>query len=586
MSSTYLLSMKSLLGERRNSTTANTLSRVDAFEFITGSEYMNEDLYPFQRVVIKMLYGLWPKYPPDVEEQALINLLKQNWNITIDLDRPDSIQHFILVAGRRSTKTTISSHIVVYSLYELRSLGNPQKYYGLQERQPIHVLHVACKESQAQDMFGLTSDRIRRLKVLNPYIDPRTDNRGEMRLFTPHDIELNREIERQNDGRREGEPKKPLHQGSLVLESVASVGSSNRGHSVYVLVLSEFAHMQRPGTEESQSTDHALYVALEPSLKDFGRDGKILMESTPKEKDGEFYRHYCLGGGMEQTGSNGRAPEKSYQVIQAATWEANPRRTREDCDLNFKNDPIAAEMEYGAHFGEISQQYASPGDLVGIIDKTRPFCYTNETNSMYVIAVDPGGRSHSDDGDAYAYSWGRFEKGSGIYVVDGMKAYNSLGARMPDGRKEYTLVDPMAVTNEIAGVATGLGGPGHVREIVYDQHDSGMAISYLKQRRFSAHETTFTNEYKERMYSTFSQIIQSHRLKVCWDGVNGFADQFMRELEHFRRVQKGDKVYYSHSNSGPNPHDDLLTAVANAVYRLSDPSAIRPHPSHIKREGK
>ena len=131
------------------------------------------------------------------------------------------------------------------------------------------------------------------------------------------------------------------------------------------------------------------------------------------------------------------------------------------------------------------------------------------------------------------------------------------------------LVDPMAVTSEILGVATGLGGPGHVREIVYDQHDSGMAISYLKQKRFTARETTFTNDYKERMYSAFSQIIQSRKLKVCWDGGSGFADRFMRELEHFRRVQKGDKVYYSHSNSGPTPHDDLLTAVANAVYRLS-----------------
>ena len=551
MSNRNLLSMKSLLGEHRRSTTTNALPCVDAFEFITGKDFMNERLFPFQSAVVKTLYGLWPKYPPDPEEQDFINLEKQNWGITIDLNRPDIIQHLVLVAGRRASKTTISSHIAVYSLYELLSMGDPQKYYGLQERQPIHILHVACKESQAQDMFEMTRNRIHRLRVLEPYIDPRTNNRGEMRLFTPHDIELNREIERQNEHRREGEPKKLLHPGSLVLESVASVGSSNRGHSVYLLIFSEFAHMQRPGTEESQSTDHALYVALEPSLKDFGCNGKIVLDSTPKEKDGEFYHQYCLGGGMEQTGQSGKPPEKSYQVIQAATWEARPSLRCEDFDLNFKNDPIAAEMEYGAHFGEISQQYASPGDLVGIIEKTRQFCYTNETNSMYVIAVDPGGRSHSDDGDAYAYAWAHFNKASGEYVVDGMKAYNSFGVRMPDGWKEYTLVDPMAVTSEILGVATGLGGPGHVREIVYDQHDSGMAISYLKQKRFTARETTFTNDYKERMYSAFSQIIQSRKLKVCWDGGSGFADRFMRELEHFRRVQKGDKVYYSHSNSGP-----------------------------------
>jgi len=568
MSNENKLSMKNLLGNHHRTAKTAAPSCADAFEFITGDRFMNQRLFPFQRVVIKTLYGLWSKYPPDEEEQRFIDLEKQNWDLTIDLDRPDSIQHLVLVAGRRSSKTTISSCIAVYSAYRLICLGDPQAYYGLRARQPIHILHLACKEGQAQEMFRPTKDKVLAMEFFAPYIDRNRNSRGELGFFTPTDIEMNTKIEIDNRRCRDGQAKRPLLPGSLTIESVTSVSTTNRGKSVCCLILSEFAHMQRAGLEDTKMSDHALYVALEPSLKDFGGDGKIILESTPKERGGEFYRHYCLGGGMEQESVNLITPESSYQVIQAATWEANPNRPRESFDQNFKNDLIAAEMEYGAHFGLPAQRFASPGDLENLIDKGHPFCYANENGWKYALGVDPGGKAKDKDGDAYAYAWGYYDKAHDMYVVCGMKTYNPYQRQNPDGTSEWQLVDGQDVTNEIIGLTRKLGGRAFICAIAYDQHDSGMAISQLKKAGLPAFETTFTNEYKATMFGCFFQLLQSGQITIYWDGEGGFADRLMKELRVFEREQRGDKVYYHHPHSGAVQHDDSVCAVANLIYQL------------------
>lgn len=560
--------MKSLLGDHHRTTITSAIPYVDAFQFVTGKDYLNQDLFPFQRVVIKTLYGLWQKYPPDEEEQSFIDLEKHNWGLTIDLARPDTIQYLVLAAGRRSSKTTISAAIAAYSIYKLICLGDPQAYYGLKHRQPIHILHVACKEEQAQEMLKLTLVYTSNLKFFEKYFDPNRNNRSEMGFFTPRERELNAEIENQNRRRRPGEPRTQRRPGSLTIESVTSESRTNRGKSIYCLIFSEFAHVQRAGLDENNRSDHELYVALSPSLKDFRHDGRIIFESSPKERGGEFYRHYCIGGGMEQESATDITREKSYQVFQAASWEANPNMPRESFDQDFKNDLISAEMEFGSHFGLPAQRFASPGDLENLIDKGHPFCYANESNWKYALGVDPGGKAKEKDGDAYAYAWGYYDKAHDTYVVCGMKAYNPYQRQNPDGTSEWELVDGQDVTNEIIGLTRKLGGPTFICAIAYDQYDSGMAISQLKKAGLPAFETTFTNEYKAAMFGCFFQLLRSGNITICWDGEGGFTDRLMKELRVFEREQRGDKVYYHHPHSGAIQHDDSVCAVANLIYQL------------------
>ena len=52
---------------------------VDPFEFVTSVSYASQDPTVFQRIALKTVYHLWDLYPPDLEEQVLIELEERKW---------------------------------------------------------------------------------------------------------------------------------------------------------------------------------------------------------------------------------------------------------------------------------------------------------------------------------------------------------------------------------------------------------------------------------------------------------------------------------------------------------------------------
>jgi len=95
----------------------DAIEPVDMLEFVTSSEYLNETPTTFQSLTIKVLYNLWEKYPPTPAELKLIETLKRNWDITIELDREDPVEKLVMALGRRSTKSTTASFIATYAVY-------------------------------------------------------------------------------------------------------------------------------------------------------------------------------------------------------------------------------------------------------------------------------------------------------------------------------------------------------------------------------------------------------------------------------------------------------------------------------------
>jgi len=320
----------------RESTTDKTqmVDPVDALEFISGPAYMGETPTPFQRIVIKTLYGLWPYYETDIEERRVLDVLEGKWRVRIDYECKVLITNLMLVLGRRSTKSTLMSYLATYAAYTLICRYNPQLYYGIRERHPIFITHVAAAGDQAESVFTLTADNIKKTEFFRPYIDFDKDNSTELRLFTPFDLEINREIHGRNSLKTKGEQKESTRPGSLTIKSITTSGKTKRGDAIYLLMLSEFAHFERAKYDptdpedlimfENPRTDYAVAKGLMPSVADFGEEGKIVMESSPAEKGGEFYHHYCIGGGFEQENFDDSQVEPGYQVIQMATWEARP----------------------------------------------------------------------------------------------------------------------------------------------------------------------------------------------------------------------------------------------------------------------
>lgn len=555
---------------------------VDAIEFLTSTSYMSEDPTPFQRVVIKTFYNLWELYPPDKEELALIKLEKELWGIDIPLRREDPLTTLVLVLGRRGTKSTSISYIATYGMYTLICRGNPQQYYGIRERHRIHITHVASAGDQAEEVFSMTSDNIRKVPFFLPYIDFDKNNSTELRLFSPHDLMINKRIRQRNSmiARGSGMMKEATLPGSLYVESITTSAASARGRAIYLLLLSELAHFQRGkiggvrGEDqiiiENKQSDYAIVKALSPSVKDFGTDGKILMESSPMEKGGEFYFHYCIAGGKEQEHPEEVVPEKGYGVLQFATWEARPVISRESLEPEFRKDPVGAAMEFGAHFGNPSGAFISESLIHRAVTDV-PMIRTNPGNWRWYITLDPGGKAKAKKADTYALAWGHVEGNNPdtcVYWVNGMHGWDAVLKPLPGGVIETIPVDPNAVVAFVIELVNDLGGKNFVLEIAYDQFDSSAPVATLQSRGYPAIETTFTNPYKSSMYGNCLQMLEANRLKVYSGDTGGYVDRWKLEMKHLQRIISGKYTYYQHPSSGPVQTDDFADVVANLVHRM------------------
>ena len=562
---------------------------VDAFTFITSPEYMGETLFPFQSLIIKTFYSLWPIYPPTELESQLLWLLEDEWKVKIDINNPESISFLILVLGRRSGKSSLISFIATYEMYSLICKDNPQAYYNIRDRHPIHIMHVAAAGPQAEDVFRLTNDNIRRVQFFRKYIDFDKDNSSELRLFSPYDLRKNEEIRIKNTQviRGSGIQKESLLPGSLGVESITTSAATNRGKAIKCLMLSEFAHFPRGGKQDDESgliasenlrTDYAIWKALTPSVKDFGKDGRVLAESSPKEKGGEFYHHYCIGGGYEQDKFEEIQPDPNYQVIQLSTWQARPGWTQETFDKDFNKDPVGAAMEYGAHFGSPSGAFIQEEWIERVPQPQVQICNINTHLWKFVISIDPGGKAKKKKADTYAIAWGHVEgdlngnyQNEGersLYWVDGMKGFNSKV--IPDGNGKYTQesVDPNVVMDYILNLIEGLGGRDFIHEITYDQWNSSAPIATLQGLGYPAIETTFTNPYKSAMYGNFLSKLITNQVRMYGIDLDGCIARWKLEMKYLQRITQGNYTFYQHPTSGPVQNDDYADVTAGLVHRL------------------
>jgi len=575
--------------ERYEATAA--ITEVDAMEFVVSSRFLDEKPFPFQSLVIKLLYGLWKKYPITSDERAILQILSDEWGVNINLiDRdPDTfVKILILVMGRRSGKTSLISYIMSYEMYRLICKGDPQHYYGIRDRHPIQVVTCAKDGDQAKDPFNLAKDNIKRVEFFQKYIDPTKDNETDLRLFTPYDLLQNEKIRKYNESRPKGEAKKNALEGSLLLRSFTTSAGGKRGKAVSCVIFDEFAHFDRAKITGSMSsadilnempqTDYAMFKAITPAVKDFGKDGKIILLSSPREKGGEFYKYYCLAGGKEQVDAQSVVPNPNYLLFQLSSWQANPNRPRTDFDDDYKADPQGSGMEFGAHFGESCSTFIDAAQVDAMVRRNRPLTTAGRYGQDYIITIDPAKTS-----DTYAVGWGHAEGASGdlTYYIDGLAGFEPTYNISPSGTATKLVVNPANVVTFVKQLANSIQRTGgRIVEICYDQWNSVESIMFLQKIGFVAFETTFNNSYKEVMYGDFLEALNNNRV-ICYGApqndnpvaykVSASKDwtlQLTMELKHLERVISGDTIYYGAPRTGVVQTDDFADIAANLVHRL------------------
>jgi hypothetical protein len=330
---------------------------VDVVTFCESPEYLGQTLFPRQRLILKLWYKLelssYPCYcaqkhgaqAPEPEcpycggtgtynelEDTRYLLSRQNhyaqlffpgiapkeaYTLSDDELRARLRGHyahvFEAIGGRGSGKSVDGAFCAAYELYGLLRLPNPFHVPGqwkLVKGDPISVVNVATNEEQAKIMYA----KLIALVDESPWF-----KRRQYRA-------LDRELE--FVGR------------ALSAKSFHSNSSAVRGFTAKYAFLDEFAHFNSEGGKLS---DGAMMGALEPATSRFGEWAKLFIGTTPLNMAGVTWDYY-------DKAKKGQNPY--VIVLQVATWEMHPDRTREDQSIQnaYLMDAPRAEMEYGAQF--------------------------------------------------------------------------------------------------------------------------------------------------------------------------------------------------------------------------------------------
>ena len=173
----------------------------DIIEFVEAPWGLQMKLFPVQRVILKVHYGLelddtkkfkisgWRRQEfREVTEKEYLEFIHDDGRCNVREVKPGhERREMILSIGRRSGKTTISACIAAYETYKLIKKGDPQGYYGLPASNNIQIISVATDKDQAGLLYQEVSGHFRNCAFFHPFTANNTMSYA--RFQTPKDIE-------------------------------------------------------------------------------------------------------------------------------------------------------------------------------------------------------------------------------------------------------------------------------------------------------------------------------------------------------------------------------------------------------------
>ena len=450
--------------------------------------------FPRQRTLLKIFF-LEIDQLTDFDRMVIDEWMEstvKDGDVSIPLDLYERMEwclnngyhHFreiIFCGGRRGGKGFLGGKIAEYKVAQMIALGNPQRYYGIDESKDLYVDVLATQYSQAQ---GMLYNDIKDAVLMNDWLAPflvKTSN-GNQILQTPADIARATMLDRRN-GRGMIASTATIH-----IQPAAASSSAIRGRASFMQCFDEFAHGLDTGSNQSSGE---IYNAATPSLQQFDKDGLIYIPSSPWSKGGKFYDLYQAAMELDNSGSAVNPQMIAVKMPSWSpyeSWQYDPRfkkaiilppnmsqemRTRE------RLDPEKFSVEFRANFAETENAYMQPQ----IIDQLfAP--YPSEDDNMNVPSsrglITVKYRVHADAGrsqDNFCCAVGhKFMADDGMYHVqiDLMKVWQHTDFE-PDERGirriDYRI--PMAWFKKMMKLF-------FVDRFTMDQWNSAMFIDELK----------------------------------------------------------------------------------------------------------
>lgn len=327
--------------------------------------------FPRQKTLLKIIFlelDEFTDYDKFVIDEWM-DETRKGGEVTIPLDLYDRMEwciengyhHFreiIFNGGRRGGKGFIGGKIAEYKVAQMISLGNPQRFYGIDDSKDMYLDVLATQYSQAQGMlFNDIKDAILMNDWLAPYLYY-TSNSTQM-LRTSADI-ARASLLRERGGRS-------INASVATIRICPSAASSSaiRGRTSFMQCFDEFAHGLDTGSTQSSSE---IYNAATPSLQQFDKDGLIYIPSSPWSKAGKFYDLYQAA--LES--DNGRPVNPQMLAIRVPSWGMYrdwqydrrlhkaiilPPEKSPELQTRERLDPDKFAVEFRARFAETESAY-------------------------------------------------------------------------------------------------------------------------------------------------------------------------------------------------------------------------------------
>ena len=414
----------------------------------------------------------------------------------------NKFQELVLIIGRRGSKSFMTVAIALYELYRLLSMKHPQKKLGLPDFQEVVILNVAKNEDQAKDsIFTPMKNGAVSSPFFQKYIG--VDNALEMKFLTDRDIEENE--------RRKARGLAELD-GTIILKCGSSSASGLVGKTCWCIILDELAAMA--GDNPNSGIDKKLYDELKPSIATFGKEGKIICLSNPKGPFGQLFTLY-----------NTRLEDSMTLVLKIPTWQINANIDKLWLEAQRKNDPIEYNMQFGAEFGNNSQNpFLSPEDVdYAFVNSTQVSrMEKRETSGEYYCHVDPANRS-----DYYCIAVCEAVP-TGIRDLNGkmIKSFNIVHIHFWAPKK---MKQPVPV-REVEEYLLQLHDKFRFKQISFDQWGSMETINKLQQMGLPVVLRVFNKEYKDKIYLNLLEAFRDKRIrfyKMSGGRVKDSRDQWM-----------------------------------------------------------
>ncbi|OGS01149.1 MAG: hypothetical protein A2V88_08695 [Elusimicrobia bacterium RBG_16_66_12] len=237
----------------------------------------------------------------------------------------------ILVCGMRSGKGVVGSIVAWYAAYQLLSLADPQRYYGLTPNQEIQIITMATSRDQAhRNVFKHITDR---LETGGTWFQALREQAEVVAL----EVRLPRNI---------------------IIRCGHSKASTQVGGTSYAVILDELARMK-----DTEGRDNAteVYDKMSATTATFGEHGRVVVLTSPEWEGDKSMQ--LLEQALE-INTEGRQVRPQMMGLQLPTWEANRTLAEEMLweTQDGEANPAAFWRDFGAR-PPLTQEgyYPDPG---------------------------------------------------------------------------------------------------------------------------------------------------------------------------------------------------------------------------------